>query len=106
MSPQSLVEYGPPISLADAKRVMESAEGEARASGLAVIIAVVDSAAQLTMLHRLDKAQFGSIPVAISKAETAVRFKHSTKTFEDALARSGLGMRLLSIPGLCAIDGG
>ncbi len=76
------------------------------ANGLAVIIAVVDSAAQLVLLERLDHAQFGSVPVAISKAETAVRFKRPTKAFEDALSQGGIHLRLLTVPEAAAIDGG
>lgn len=85
---------------------MACAEAVAADHHLAVIIAIVDSAAQLVMLQRLDHAQFGSIPVAVAKAETAVKFKRPTKAFEDALAGGALGQRLLAIPGLCAIDGG
>lgn len=106
MQTPTLIEYGLPISLADAKIVVAAAEREAVANGFAPIIAVVDSAAQLVLLERLDHAQFGSIPVAISKGETAVRFKRPTKAFEDALAQGGVNLRLLSLPGVTAVDGG
>lgn len=105
-SSSAIIEYGPPIQLADAKRVLAEAERHAELNELAVIIAVVDSAAQLVALHRLNHAQFGSIPVAVSKAETAVRFKRPTKAFEDALSQGGIGLRLLAIPGATAVDGG
>jgi glc operon protein GlcG len=106
MSESTIIEYGNPLQLVEAKKVIVAAERYAEANQLAVIIAVVDSAAQLVALHRLDHAQFGSIPVAISKAETAVRFKRSTKAFEDALSQGGIGLRLLAIPGAMAVDGG
>lgn len=106
MQTPTIVEYGPPISLAEAKIVVAAAEREAVANGFAAIIAVVDSAAQLVLLERLDHAQFGSISVSISKAETAVRFKRPTKAFEDALAQGGVNLRLLSLPGVTTIDGG
>lgn len=106
MSNSNVIQYGSPIGLVEAKRVVAAAEREAVANGLAVIIAVVDSAAQLVLLERLDHAQFGSIPVAISKAETAVRFKRPTKAVEDALAQGGLSLRLLTVPNISAIDGG
>ena len=106
MSESTIIEYGNPLQLVEAKKVIVAAERYAEANQLAVIIAVVDSAAQLVALHRLDHAQFGSIPVAISKAETAVRFKRSTKAFEDALSQGGIGLRLLAIPGAIAVDGG
>lgn len=106
MSLPSVIEYGQPLRLDDAKLVLEAAERYAEENRLAVIIAVVDSAAQLVALHRLNHAQFGSTAVAISKAETAVRFKRPTKAFEDALSQGGIGLRLLAIPGVTAVDGG
>jgi glc operon protein GlcG len=106
MRQSSIVQYGPPISLAEAKLVVSAAEREAMSNDLAVIIAVVDSAAQLVLLERLDHAQFGSVAVAISKAETAVRFKRPTKAFEDALSQGGVHLRLLTVSDAAAIDGG
>jgi glc operon protein GlcG len=106
MSNTNVLQYGPPISLADAKLVVAAAEREASANEFAVIIAVVDSAAQLVLLERIDHAQFGSIAVAIAKAETAVRFKRPTKAFEDALSQGGANLRLLTMPGITAVEGG
>jgi glc operon protein GlcG len=106
MSNSNVIQYGSPISLAEAKIVVAAAEREAVGNGLAVIIAVVDSAAQLVLLERLNHAQYGSIDVAVSKAETAVRFKRPTKAVEDALAQGGLALRLLTVPNISAIDGG
>lgn len=106
MSTINAIPYGPPLSLDDAKEVVAAAEREAIAQGLAVIIAVVDSAAQLVLLERRDHAQFGSIAVAIAKAETAVRFKRPTRAFEEALSQEAINLRLLTVPGLTAIDGG
>ena len=102
----NVIRYGPPLTLAEAKDVVAAAEREAIARGFAVIIAVVDSSAQLVLLERLDHAQFGSIAVAIAKAETAVRFKRPTKVFEDALSQGPINARLLTVPGIAAIDGG
>ncbi len=106
MPSSNMIQYGSPILLADAKLVVAAAEQEALANDLAVIIAVVDSAAQLVLLQRLDHAQFGSVAVAIAKAETAVRFKRPTKAFEDALSQGGVNLRLLTLSGITAIDGG
>ena len=106
MSNSNVIQYGAPISLAEAKLVVAAAEREAVSNGLAVIIVVVDSAAQLVLLEKIDHAQFGSITVAIAKAETAVRFKRPTKAVEDALAQGGLALRLLTVPNISAIDGG
>lgn len=106
MTSPNIVEYGNPIFLDEAKVLVAAAEEEAIANGFAVIIAIVDSAAQLVILHRLDHAQFGSIDVAIAKAQAAVKFKRPTKVFEDALSTGGINLRLLSISDATAIDGG
>lgn len=101
-----ILEYGPPISLAAAKRMIEAAETEASANQWAMVIAVVDSTGHLVALHKMDHAQFGSIDIAQAKAQTAVNFKRPTKVFEEAVAQGGLGLRLLSTPGLCPLEGG
>lgn len=101
-----IVEYGPPISLADAKRAIEAAEAEASANQWAMVIAVVDSTGHLVALHKMDHAQFGSIAIAQAKAQTAVNFKRPSKVFEEAVAEGGLGLRLLATQGLCPLEGG
>ena len=101
-----IIEYGPPISLADVKRVIEAAETEASTNQWAMVIAVVDGTGHLVALHKIDHAQFGSIVIAQAKAQTAVNFKRPTKVFEEAVAQGGLGLRLLSTPGLCPLEGG
>jgi glc operon protein GlcG len=98
--------YGAPISFATAGRVMRAAQARAEREGWPMVIAIVDSAGHLVMLHKLDQAQYGSIPVAQAKAETAVRFRRPTKVFEDAVAAGGLGMRLLGMDNLLPLDGG
>ncbi|WKE67111.1 heme-binding protein [Gallaecimonas kandeliae] len=106
MTSAKVIEYGNPILLNEAKRVLAAAEEEAVANGLAVIIAIVDSAAQLVALHRLDHAQFGSIAVATAKAEAAVKFKRPTQVFEGALSQGGVHLRLLAIGDATPIAGG
>jgi glc operon protein GlcG len=98
---QAIQEYGQPITLEKARLAAEAAEAEARRHGWAVIIAVVDSGSHLTLLHRMDHAQFGSIAIAQAKARCAVDFKRPTKTFEDALLQGGSGWRTLSVGGIC-----
>ncbi|MEH6420387.1 GlcG/HbpS family heme-binding protein [Pseudomonas sp. CGJS7] len=98
--------YGSPISFADAGRVMRAAQAAAEAQAWPMVIAIVDSSGHLVMLHKLDQAQYGSIPVAQAKAETAVKFRRPTKVFEDAVAAGGLGMRLLGMDNLLPLDGG
>lgn len=100
------LQYGPPISLELAKKVMAAAEAEAVANRWPMVIVIVDSGGHLVMLHKLDQAALGSVSVAQFKAETAVNFKCPTKVFEEALAGGGLGLRVLSMSNLIALEGG
>ena len=104
--PHAIVPYGPPLSFEAAQRVASAAEAEARAQGWPMVIAVVDSGAQLVLLHRMDHAQTGSVDVAQAKALSAVRFKRPTRVFEEALAAGGLNLRLLATQGACPLEGG
>ncbi len=98
--------YGTPLTLAQARRVMHAAEQEAGANGWPVVIAIVDSGAQLVLLQRLDNAHLGSIAIARQKAETAAKFRRATKAFDEQLAAGGTGLHLLVLEGLCACEGG
>jgi len=68
-----------------------------------VIVAVVDAGGHLVCLHRLDNAQFGSIPVAETKARSAVAFRRPTKEFEDSLAHTP---RILALSDAMPVAGG
>lgn len=99
--------YGAPISLAEAKRVMAAAEAECAVQGdWPMVIVIVDGASNLVMVHALDHAQHASIDVAQAKAVTAAKFRRSTKVFEDAVAGGGVGLRMLSVPNCCPVEGG
>lgn len=102
----SMPQYGSPISLDLAKRVMAAAEAEAQAHQWPMSIVIVDSAGHLVALYKMDQANLGSVRLAQAKAETAVYFRRATKVFEDAIAGGGLGLRLLTSPAHCAIEGG
>jgi uncharacterized protein GlcG (DUF336 family) len=100
--------YGPPITLEHARMVMAVAETEAKAHGWAAVIAIVDSGGHLVMLHRMDQANLGAVPLAQRKAETAVKFRRPTKALEDVLVGSGpAGIRMLAFaPELLPVEGG
>jgi glc operon protein GlcG len=97
--------YGAPISLDAAKKAMAAAEAEAAKNGWGVAIAIVDSGANLVMLHRLDNAQLSSVRIAEAKAKTAAEFRRPTKVFEDAVAGGGIGLRVLTF-GASVAEGG
>jgi len=97
--------YGPPISINAAKKAMAAAEAEATKNNWGVAIAIVDSGANLVMLHRLDNAQLSAARIAEAKARTAVEFRRPTKAFEDAVAGGGVGLRVLTF-GASVAEGG
>jgi glc operon protein GlcG len=97
--------YGAPISIDAAKTAMAAAEAEATKNNWGVAIAIVDSGANLVMLHRLDNAQLSSVRIAEQKARTAAEFRRPTKVFEDAVAGGGVGLRVLTF-GASVAEGG
>jgi uncharacterized protein GlcG (DUF336 family) len=99
-------QYGPPITLDQAKKVMAGAEAEAKKNNWSVVITILDSGGNLVMSQRLDGAQWGSVEVARDKAHSAVAFRRPTKVFSDAVAQGGGGLRLLNLSGASLLDGG
>jgi uncharacterized protein GlcG (DUF336 family) len=98
--------YGPPIELAQARKLLAAAEAEAVKNKWPVAIALVDGSGHLVAFARLDDTQLGSIEVALQKAKCAALFRRSTKVFEDALVKGGVGLRVLKGPGILPIEGG
>lgn len=98
--------YGPPLTLDDAKRVADTAQAEAERLGWPMVIAICDSTGHLALLHRMDDAHLASVTVAQQKAETAVKYRRSTRLFEEGFEKGGIGERAATMPMVCAVDGG
>jgi glc operon protein GlcG len=98
--------YGAPISLENAKKAAAPALAEAVKNNWAMAVAIVDLSGNLVYYEKMDATQLGSANIAIEKARTAAAFKRPTKTFEEALAKGGDGMRVLRVPGAIPIEGG
>src|SRR5258708_14070943 len=98
--------YGAPVSIGQAEKMMAAALQEATKNGWTMAIAIVDTGGNLVAFERMDNTQIGSVDVAIGKAKTANNFKRPTKAFEDAVASGGPGLRILSVPGAVALEGG
>ena len=98
--------YDAPISLENAKKVAAPALAEATKNNWAMAVAVVDPSGNLVYYEKMDATQIGSANVAIEKARSAALFKRPTKTFQDALAAGGDGMRILRLQGAVPIEGG
>lgn len=98
--------YGAPIGIEAARRVMAAAEAEATRNGWGVVIAIVDSGGHLVLLQRLDHTQIASLRIAEGKARSALEFRRPTKALEDTVAGGGVGLRLLTLEGVTALEGG
>lgn len=92
------------LTLDEAKMVASGAEAEATMNNWPVVIAVVDDGGHLMYLERSERAQFGSIEVAIAKARAAVAFRRPTKAWEERLAEGRVGY--LGLPGVLPLEGG
>ncbi len=102
----SLIPYGAPIDLNTAKRIAAEAGKEADGNGWPVVIAIVDSGANLVLLLRHDTAQLASIDIAQGKARTAARMKRPTKSLDDGVSGGGGGLRVLALDGIIPMEGG
>jgi glc operon protein GlcG len=98
--------YGAAISLENAKKVAAPAIAEAGKNNWAMAVAIVDPSGNLVYYEKMDATQLGSANVAIDKARSAALFKRPTKTYQDALAAGGDGMRILRLQGAVPIEGG
>ena len=96
--------YGANINLATAKKVAAAAAEEAAKLKINVVIAIVDTGAQIVYLERFDVVQWGSVKVALHKAKCSVQWKRPTKAFEDLIAKGTT--TYLTLDGIIAIEGG
>jgi glc operon protein GlcG len=98
--------YGAAVSLENAKKTAAPALAEAEKNHCNMAVAIVDTGGNLVYYEKMDNTQLGSANVAIEKARTAALFKRPTKAFQDALAAGGDGLRVLSLKGVTAVEGG
>jgi glc operon protein GlcG len=97
--------YGAPISLARAEAAIAAAVSEARKHDWKLVVAVVDSGANLVALQRMDGAQLGSIQIAEHKARAAAQFRRETKAWESAIQEKGFNY-VMTLDGVIGSRGG
>lgn len=98
--------YGPSVTLEQAQKAAAAAAAEARRNNWFMAIAVVDTAGELVLLHKMDNTQIGSIHIAVRKAETAAKFKRPSKVFQDLIAKGSDFIYLLGLEGAMPVQGG
>lgn len=99
-------QYGPNVTHEAARKALAAAIAEARKQNLPMAVAVVDTAGMLVAFERMDNTQTGSIAVAQDKASSAAMYRRPTKAFQDVLAAGGAGLRVLTLRGANAVEGG
>ncbi len=99
-------QYGANVTLDQARRALAGALADARRIGVPMAVAVVDTAGNLVAFERMDNTQNGSILVSQDKASSSALFRRPTKAFQDALAGGGAGLRVLTLRGANAVEGG
>ena len=99
-------QYGSNIGHEQARKAVAASVAEARKMNLPMAIAVVDTAGQLVAFERMDNTQIGSVGVSQDKAVSAALYRRPTKVFQDVLAAGGAGLRVLTLRGANAVEGG
>jgi glc operon protein GlcG len=99
-------QYGTSVTLEQARKALAAAAAEARKNQWPVAIAIVDNAGQLVAFERMDNTQTAGTLVSQDKASTAAMYRRPTKAFQDNVASGGAGLRVLSLRGVNAAEGG
>ncbi len=106
VAPAQVPQYGANISQAQTQKALAGALAEAQKINVPMAITVVDTGGHLIGFARSDNTQIGSIAVSQDKANTAVLYRRSTKVFQGILAAGGDGLRVLTLRGVTAVEGG
>jgi glc operon protein GlcG len=93
------------LTIAVAKKIADAAKACARRKGHPdLIVAIVDPGGHLLYLERGDGVAWGTIDVALLKAQTAVRFNQPSKHLETQLVDGGM-TGLVALPGVACFEG-
>jgi uncharacterized protein GlcG (DUF336 family) len=97
--------YGPALTLAQATRVADAAEAEARKSATGFSIAIVEPSGQLILFRRMDGTNYSATDISLDKARSAAAFRQPTKLWEEISKRPD-GARILGLRHAVVIEGG
>jgi glc operon protein GlcG len=99
-------QYGPNVTLEQARKLIAAGHVEARKNNWPVAIAIVDTAGMLVAFEKNDGTQNGSVLIAQDKAVSAAMLRRPTKAIQDGLAAGGAGLRFLALRYASPIEGG
>jgi uncharacterized protein GlcG (DUF336 family) len=97
--------YGPSITLATAKKMLDAAEAEAKKQGLLMVMSIADTGGNLVAFSRMDNAMLLSIQIAMDKAFTAAFSKVPSEVWRNIL-RAGMLPQLFIHERLMPLPGG
>jgi glc operon protein GlcG len=93
------------LTIGVAKQLAEAAKAYARDQGHPnLIVLVVDPGGHLLYLERGDGIAWGTVDVALLKAQTSVRFNQPSKHLEKGLVEDGIA-GLANLPGVACFEG-
>jgi glc operon protein GlcG len=104
--PPPAPDYGPPITLEQAQKVVNAALAEAKKGAYPMAITVVGPSGDLVYFVRMDGTQYASLAISEHKARVAATYKRPTKILEDRVAAGGIGVTVLTLDGVIASTGG
>jgi glc operon protein GlcG len=97
-------EYGPSVTLAQAKRIAAGVIAECTKNGWNVAVAIVDPHGFLVYFERMENTQYASMDIAIGKARAAATYRRATRVFAETINKGGPATATL--PGVFASPGG
>jgi glc operon protein GlcG len=99
-------QYGTSVTLDQARPAIAGAMAEARRIGVPMAVAILDTAGHLVAFERMENTQTASISVSQDKGVSAALYRRPTKAFQDNVASGGVGLRVLTLRGAVAVEGG
>jgi glc operon protein GlcG len=97
-------DYGPSVTLTQAKKVAAGVIAECTKNGWNVAVAIVDPHGFLVYFERMENTQYASMDIAIGKARAAATYRRPTRVFADTINKGGPATATL--PGVFASPGG
>lgn len=97
-------QYGPDITLVEAKRIAAGALKECEANRWYMAVAVVDTHGALVYYEKMDNTELASAKIAPDKAASAAGFKRPTRALGEVLVTKAPYM--VTVPGVDGAPGG
>ena len=96
------------VTLGGARRIRDEALDQAAARGLSIALVIIDRTGGVVLAETMDDAPPGASEASLMKAKGAARYRaptHLTAEFVKTLPAQ-LAQHALSLPDLCAFQGG